>query len=384
MGSALASSTNTLQSQVTQKKRGIKKSSVPSAANIAAYAGAFLLLVAVVAVGYESPKNVSGQVANGGQEQLTAPAAAVDTEETPAVDQVVATGVAADLAARANLPIASNAANMSVSLTAKSELAQTDTAAITKPQIVTPTAANRAITSYVVQNGETVPQLASRFGVSEDTIRWANDINGDALEPGRTISVLPVTGVLYTTVAGDTAQSVAEKFKADPSRVTSFNDLELTGFTAGKQIIVPGGVKPAPVPVASASNNSFGGGSGSVVKSNLFGASAGNRYAPGNCTWYVFERREQLKRPIGSFWGNANTWASSARAAGLTVNRTPLPGAILTDQAGYFGHVAIVERVLPNGDVYITEMNNYAYGGFNIVNDRTISAGQASAYLYIH
>ncbi len=91
-----------------------------------------------------------------------------------------------------------------------------------------------------------------------------------------------------------------------------------------------------------------------------------------------------MGRPVGSFWGNANTWASSARSAGYAVNRTPAAGAVLVDQAGYFGHVAVVERVLPNGDVYITEMNNYAYGGFNIVNDRTISAGQASAYWYIH
>jgi surface antigen len=52
--------------------------------------------------------------------------------------------------------------------------------------------------------------------------------------------------------------------------------------------------------------------------------------------------------------------------------------------AGYFGHVAVVERVLANGDIVITEMNNLAYGGFNRVNDRTISAGQAGAYQYIH
>ncbi len=44
-----------------------------------------------------------------------------------------------------------------------------------------------------------------------------------------------------------------------------------------------------------------------------------------NCTWYVYERRLQLGRPISSFWGNANTWATSARAAGFVVNNTPAP-----------------------------------------------------------
>ncbi|MBI3889163.1 CHAP domain-containing protein, partial [Candidatus Saccharibacteria bacterium] len=169
----------------------------------------------------------------------------------------------------------------------------------------------------------------------------------------------------------------------------SFNDLEMNGATAGKQIIVPGGILPeeqrpgyqAPVgntPVTSQV------GTGYRVNSGIAGASAGNRYAWGNCTWYAYDRRAQMGRPVGSFWGNANTWAVYARAAGYPVNRTPAQGAVLVDTAGYFGHVAVVESVSGNGDVTISEMNNYAYGGFGIVNKRTISAGQAAAYTYIH
>lgn len=345
-----------------------------------------MLLVAVVAVGYEAPQQAGGQVLANTQDNTAATSAIANKDTAPSVDQVVATGVAADLAARANLPIATNAANMSVSLAAKSDLAQTDTSAITKPQIITPTSSNQAITTYVVQSGDTVPALATRFGISAETIRWANDINGDALEPGRKLTILPTNGILYTVASGDTSASVASKFRADANRINTVNNLELSGLTPGQRIIVPEGVKPAPVAVAPAPVASSGGssqGSGSALRTNLM-ASAGNRYAPGNCTWYVYERRSQLGRPIGSFWGNANTWASSARAAGFRVDSRPAVGAILTDQAGYFGHVGIVEAVRPNGDVYITEMNNYAYGGFNIVNDRTISAGQASAYLYIH
>ena len=58
-------------------------------------------------------------------------------------------------------------------------------------------------------------------------------------------------------------------------------------------------------------------------------------------------------------------------------------GAVLVE-AGSPGHIGVVEQVLPNGDVVISEMNNAAYGGFNIVNNRTIPAGQASLYQYVH
>ncbi len=376
----MASPTTNLRQQVLHKHTRVgKNKATPSAGKIAAYASAFLLLIAVVAIGYQSPQKANSQVA-----VVTPQTDVTGTDEVaPSVDELVATDVAADLASRANLPIAPNIANASISLAAKSELAQTDTTAITKPQIIQPTSTRTEIITYTAKPGETIPVIAAQFGISADTVRWANDINGDAVEPGRTLKILPQSGILYTAAAGDTIESIATKYQADANRIKTVNNLELKGITAGAQIMIPDGIKPAPVPVAAprATGNGYSMG-GSALNRNVF-ASAGNRYAYGNCTWYAYERRAQLGRPIGSFWGNGGSWGYSAAAAGFLVNNTPEAGAILVE-AGSPGHVAIVERVLDNGDIYITEMNNYAYGGFGIVNDRTISAGQAAAYRYIH
>ena len=371
-----------MQTQASHKhKRVGKHKATPSAGKIAAYASAFLLLIAVVAVGYQSPQKVNSQAS------VTTPQtdSTKNDDVAPSVDELVATGVAADLASRANLPVATNIANASISLAAKSDLAQTDTSAITKPQIIQPDSTRTEIITYTAVRGDTVPSIAAKYDLSADTVRWANNINGDAIEPGRKIKILPRSGILYKVASGDTVASIASKYNADASRITLVNDLDLGGLTPGKQILIPDGVKPAPAPapVVATGSESYGGSSSSILNTNI-SASAGNRYAYGNCTWYVYERRAQLGRPVGSFWGNAKTWASSARMAGFSVNKTPAAGAILVDQAGYYGHVAVVERVLANGDVYITEMNNLAYGGFGKVNDRTISAGQASAYQYIH
>jgi surface antigen len=378
-------STTTLPRQAIHKQTGVRKKSIaPSASKIAAYAGAFLLLVAVVAVGYESPQRVSGQVATVG-EQSQAPSVA-NEDVAPSVDQVVATDVAADLASRANLPIATNVVNMSISLAAKNDLAQTDASAITKPQIIQPNSSRTEVINYTSVQGDSVPSIATKFGISANTVRWSNNLGDtDVVEPGRALSILPTSGLLHTVAAGDTLESIASKYSANADRIVTINNLELSGVSAGQRLVVPDGIKPAPVPVAAPrTTQSYGGDlGGSRMNTNVY-ATAGNRYAPGNCTWYAYERRAQMGRPVGSFWGNANTWASSARAAGYLVNRTPAAGAVFTDQTGYFGHVGVVERVLENGDVVVSEMNNYAYGGFNIVNNRTISAGQATAYQYIH
>lgn len=366
-----------------------KKSSAPSASKIAAYAGAFLLLVAVVAIGYESPQQVSSQVALV-NESSDAPAAAAEGV-APAVDQVVATDVAADLAGRANLPIARNIESMAISLSAKSELAQTDASAITKPQIIQPNGSRSEVINYTTVDGDTVPSVAAKFGISADTVRWANDLgNSDAVAAGRTLVILPTSGLMHTVASGDSVESIASKYNSSSSRIVSINNLELSGVSAGQKLVVPDGIRPAPTPAPAV--RSFGGspqGGGSRIATNVF-ASAGNRYALGNCTWYVYERRAQLGRPIGSFWGNANTWDTSAIAAGFTVGRVPQVGAIIQwDEYSepyitYAGHVGVVEKVLENGDIVITEMNNSAYGGFNIVNQRTISAAQAAERKYIY
>jgi surface antigen len=382
-------STTTLPRQALHKQIGVrKKSTAPSASKIAAYAGAFLLLVAVVAIGYESPQQVSSQVALVSEDSNT-PAAAASDSLAPAVDQVVATDVAADLAGRANLPIARNIESMAISLSAKSELAQTDTSAITKPQIIQPNGSRSEIINYVTVEGDTVPSVAAKFGISADTVRWANDLgNSDAVAAGRTLAILPTSGLMHTVASGDTVESIASKYNSSAARIVTINNLELSGVAAGQKLVVPDGIKPAPAPVVRSFGSSSQG-SGSVIATNVF-ATAGNRYALGNCTWYVYERRAQLGRPIGSFWGNANTWDSSAIAAGFNVGRVPQPGSIMQwdeysePYISYAGHVALVERVLENGDVVITEMNNSAYGGFNRVNQRTISAAQAAERKYIY
>jgi surface antigen len=53
--------------------------------------------------------------------------------------------------------------------------------------------------------------------------------------------------------------------------------------------------------------------------------------------------------------------------------------------SGWYGHVAIIESIAANGDLTISEMNAYVSGGgYNIVSGRTVLAGNAGQYLYIH
>ena len=371
----------------------------PKSTTIAAYTGVFLLVMSMVAIGYQPPQQIDDGVASAVNARPAVLTQAT-LREQPSIDQLVATNVAAQIAERASLAVAPNLASLSISLSVESELAQTSTNnVITKPQIVQPTASDRKMRHHTAQAGETVGALAQQYGVSAETIKWANNLSSDALEPGRQLEILPVNGVLYTVKNGDTVDSLASKYGASAESIILYNDLELNGLSVGTRIIIPGGNLPnnerpgyvAPRATAPATNTtyraSYGAGFGGETWRIKVGTPmySGNGYAYGNCTAYVYDRRVELGLRIDNSLGNANTWASRAAANGYVVNGTPSVGAVIQDRSGYYGHVGIVEEIRPNGDLVISEMNAYVVGGgFNIVSGRIISAGNVGAYAYIH
>ena len=362
---------------------------------VTSYFGVFLMVMALVAISYQAPQRQAVLAST----DMQAAGASVENNPTSAVDKVMATSVAATIAETADMPVSQNVANLSTSLTIESLLAQNDTNTISKPQIVQPSADSRTIQKYTSVAGDTIPTIAQKFNVSAQTIKWANKVSSDAIEPGRELSIPPVDGVIYTVRAGDTIDTIAQRYKADKNYLMTFNDLELTGNPAvGSQIIIPSGQLPteeqpgyvAPRTTTYSAGVNYGSYGASTASGSARGwgggRSPGNLYGTGQCTFYAFERRLQLGRPIGGQWGNANTWAYSGAVAGFRVDGNPAPGAIMQNGGGY-GHVAIVESVVPGVSVSISEMNGYRWGGgWNRVGYGTISWGEATSgmYKYIH
>jgi len=102
---------------------------------------------------------------------------------------------------------------------------------------------------YTVQEGDTVASIAEKFGVSEDTIRWENDIVKDKIKVGETLSILPVTGISHKVQKGDTVYSIAKKFDSSPQAIVdfpfnSFTNDETFELAIGQTVIVPDGIKP--------------------------------------------------------------------------------------------------------------------------------------------
>lgn len=106
------------------------------------------------------------------------------------------------------------------------------------------------IINYTVQKGDTISTIAQKFGISAETIRWANDISDDSINVGDSLQILPVSGIAYKVQSGDTVYSIAKKLATDPQKIVDFpfNDFanpETFSLVSGQILIVPDGVKPA-------------------------------------------------------------------------------------------------------------------------------------------
>lgn len=108
------------------------------------------------------------------------------------------------------------------------------------------------ISIYVVREGDSLAGIAKMFGVSPNTIVWANDIRGGALKVGTVLTILPVTGVKHTVAKGDTLQSIAKKYKGDLDEILQFNNLARNAQIAvGETVIIPDGELGAPKPATT-------------------------------------------------------------------------------------------------------------------------------------
>ncbi|PIR82545.1 hypothetical protein COU20_01970 [Candidatus Kaiserbacteria bacterium CG10_big_fil_rev_8_21_14_0_10_59_10] len=117
---------------------------------------------------------------------------------------------------------------------------------------------NSTISIYVVREGDTLSGIAELFGVSANTIRWANNIpTSGMIRVGQTLTILPITGVQYTVKKGDTLSSIAKVYGGEAEEIAQFNGLEMTALAVGSTIIIPDGtlaLAPSPAPRAARSS----------------------------------------------------------------------------------------------------------------------------------
>ncbi len=101
-------------------------------------------------------------------------------------------------------------------------------------------AVRNEIIYYLVQNGDTISTIARRFGLTVNTLLWANNLTSfSLLHLGDRLTILPYSGVLYTVKKGDTLAKIALTYDVDLEKILSCNALG-NSLSIGQKIVIPG------------------------------------------------------------------------------------------------------------------------------------------------
>lgn len=104
--------------------------------------------------------------------------------------------------------------------------------------------------TYTVAEGDTLSTIAQQFGLSLNTVLWANSLTGRSLiKPGMNLAILPVDGVEHTVKSGDTLSTIAKKYNVESDAILAYNNIDGASLGVGQELLVPGGTVQAAPPV---------------------------------------------------------------------------------------------------------------------------------------
>jgi len=99
------------------------------------------------------------------------------------------------------------------------------------------------IAEYTVQPGDSLSFIARDYGVSIESIMWANGLrDSNSIREGNILKIPPISGVIHTVKSGETIGAIAKKYGADAENIIAYNSLSQDGkLQINDELIIPDG-----------------------------------------------------------------------------------------------------------------------------------------------
>lgn len=219
-----------------------------------------------------------------------------------------------------------------------------------------------AVIKYLVQEGDSLFEIAETFALKPETVLWGNWVTLDqdphTLKPGQELDIPPVDGVLHTWSEGESLDAVADYFYVDSEDIIDWpgNHIEpnidrtTPPLDEGTVLMIPGGRRDPP--------------SWQMVSITRSNPAAASILGPGYCG-------SIYSGPVGTGvfeWPTSSTWLSGYHY---------IPG--LHEALDVGGSIGNAIYAVDSGVIVYAGWNNYGYG-----NTIVIDHGNGWQTLYSH
>ncbi|GED51102.1 LysM peptidoglycan-binding domain-containing protein [Brevibacillus borstelensis] len=99
-------------------------------------------------------------------------------------------------------------------------------------------AASASAQTITVKAGDTLGNIAARYGVTVARVKQVNQLQSDMLFVGQSLYIPPVSPV-YTVQSGDVLWKIAGKFGTTISAIVEANKLQSTDLLVGQRLLIP-------------------------------------------------------------------------------------------------------------------------------------------------
>lgn len=98
---------------------------------------------------------------------------------------------------------------------------------------------------YEVKEGESLSSVARDFGLSPDTLRYANKLSSNVVSVGQKLKIPPTDGIYIAVRTNDTLSSIAARYKVSVDHIVRYNNIDPSApIFSGQELLVPGIVAP--------------------------------------------------------------------------------------------------------------------------------------------
>lgn len=230
--------------------------------------------------------------------------------------------------------------------------------ALVKPDIVSTGEAKAqvgTIGEYVVNEGDTISSVARKFGVTINTIIWANNLSFSSyVKPGQKLIIPSVSGVIHKVVRGDTLGRIAASYGISSSAIKEANGLADDNLSVGNILVIPGGkIIETAKPKATVAKTTA---TKTPVKATYENSEplegSGRMVWPDSCRRIsqYFKGWRHTGLDIACPWGSALFAADSGRVSRVQYGRTGYGYNVIIDHGGgiqtLYGHLSAIDVVV--------------------------------------